>query len=79
MEQVARRNAGPGDAKNRVRSARRPACVACQTKKVRHLVSVIYFYLYLYPSILVTSNHLLSPCSSDALAIHATVTGAKPD
>ncbi|KAL2128846.1 hypothetical protein VTI74DRAFT_8578 [Chaetomium olivicolor] len=35
MEQVARRNAGPGGANNRVRLARRPTCVACRTKKLR--------------------------------------------
>lgn len=34
MEQVVRRNAGPNGVKNRVRPTRRPACVACQTKKV---------------------------------------------
>ncbi|KAH6846932.1 hypothetical protein B0I37DRAFT_373903 [Chaetomium sp. MPI-CAGE-AT-0009] len=35
MEQVVRRNAGPNGVKNRVRPTRRPACVACQTKKLR--------------------------------------------
>ncbi|KAL2201519.1 hypothetical protein P885DRAFT_26501 [Corynascus similis CBS 632.67] len=36
MEQVVRRNASPGGVKDRVRpTTRRPACVACQTKKLR--------------------------------------------
>ncbi|KAK3352254.1 hypothetical protein B0T25DRAFT_477576 [Lasiosphaeria hispida] len=35
MEQVARRNAGLGSTKHRNRANRRPACVACQTKKLR--------------------------------------------
>ncbi|KAK0714538.1 hypothetical protein B0H67DRAFT_578406 [Lasiosphaeris hirsuta] len=35
MEQVARRNAGLVSTKQRSRANRRPACVACQTKKLR--------------------------------------------
>ncbi|KAK4197805.1 hypothetical protein QBC40DRAFT_231337 [Triangularia verruculosa] len=33
--EVVRRNFGPGVVKDRARAARRPACLACQTKKLR--------------------------------------------
>ncbi|KAK4174347.1 hypothetical protein QBC36DRAFT_333801 [Triangularia setosa] len=33
--EVVRRNSGPGVVKDRARPTRRPACVACQTKKLR--------------------------------------------
>lgn len=83
LEQVARRNAGPGVdrvVKDRVRAARRPACVACQTKKVCRFIILGDFIPVISRLGLQQSNHSLARGSSGAPVIAPTaVIGAELD